>query len=74
MKAVVIYVSKSGNSALLSIKSEFGIVHNQLVGWTGLNETNSVAKGDEIEVPAKSVSLKEEVTKDGTVFNKLVFS
>ena len=74
MKAIVIYVSKSGNSAMLAIKPEFGKFHNQIVGWTGLNETNSVVKGEEVDIPAKNVSIKEEVTKDGTVFNKLVFS
>jgi len=73
MKAIVIYVSKSGNSAILAVRQSFGAVTCDVAsGWVGLNE--KVEVGQELPIPAKTVAVRAEVAKDGTVFNKLVFS
>ena len=78
MKANVLYISKSGNSALLAVEVHKGPIVSQMTGFCALAQDkrgeNAPAVGDELDIPADNVALRTSVADDGTEFNHLIFS
>lgn len=82
MKATVNYISKSGNSASISVKQQIGIISQTISGFVGIPETNKdlldddatkIVVGSVIDIPAKSVRTEVRKGEDGTPFNFLIF-
>ena len=73
MKAKVLYISKSGRSATLSVDQKFGPIVNRVTGFAGLPENHDLKVGSELDIPAAKVSVEERATPEHTDDNGVYF-
>jgi len=74
MKATVLYISKSGKSATIAVKQEYGKVNTPINGFVGINEGETLEVGEEIDLPnVTKVIVTVRNGEDGTPFNFLSF-
>jgi len=73
MKATILYISKSGKSATVSVIQELGDIVQTVTGFVGLNPNNTYELKQELNIPASKVRSELRRAEDGTEFSFLVF-
>ena len=80
MKATVNYISKSGKSASITVKQQFGLIESNVSGFVGIPEGTTLELKQELDIPATKVVVEQRtsaITAENPVarvFDYLVFS
>lgn len=73
MKGTILYISKSGKSASISVRQSLGDIEQSITGFVGLPEGHTKEVGDEVNIPATRVVVDIRMSEEGEPFNFLRF-
>ena len=73
MNATILYISKSGKSATVSVTQEMGDIVQTVTGFVGLNPNKKYEVKQVLDIPATKVRSELRRSEDGTEFSFLVF-
>jgi len=73
MNATILYISKSGKSATVSVTQELGDIVQTVTGFVGLNPNKKYEVKQVLDIPATKVRSELRRSEDGTEFSFLVF-